>query len=518
MSKYRETYRDIGKASGIIVALTLVDKVFAVFKEIIVADRFGISSELDAFNIAASLPALIILLFTSAFIGAFVPLYLEWKNKSSLQQANADALTLVLLATLFCGLLTAICFLLTPRFYPLIGYGFEPGVKTLGIDIEKLLVFLILIEGAGIILAGILHAQKQFFNLQFAPIFINITIIFFLIFFREKLGILSLAWGFLLGTLGKVFYMAFMLGRGGFNFLGRLKFDRSKMLAFVFLAVPLLASELISNANLLIDQVMATTLDPGSVSTLRYAFRINDMPIQVVIMAISIAIFPFISEQALKGDYIAMGDVFKQSVIFLGFLTLPIICLVLLFSQEVVAILFQRGAFDHHATHQTAQTLLLYSLGLFFLAYTFINGAFFSALKKTKTLFYMGCLTVTLNISFNVLFMRIWGVKGIALSTTFTLGIVAFLFMFLLKQRIQVDFTRVIANFSRLLLAATGMFGAGVYLKNYLVDAGIDKFFYLPVITIVISSGYLLMCWILRTEELTLYLNIIGKPSKRKDS
>jgi len=421
------------------------------------------------------------------------------------------------LVTIFCGLLTAICFLATPRFYPLIGYGFEPGIKTLGIHIEKLLVFLVLIEGAGIILAGILQAQKHFFNLQFAPIFINITIIFFLVFFREKLGIMTLAWGFLLGTLCKVVYMALMLGRGGGNFFGRLNFDRSKMLAFVFLAVPLLGSELISNANLLIDQIMATTLDPGSVSTLRYAFRINDMPIQVVIIAISIAIFPFISEQALKGDYKAMGDVFKQSIIFLGFLTLPIICLVLLFSQEVVAVLLQRGAFDHYATHQTAQTLLFYSLGLFFLAYAFINGAFFSALKKTKTLFYMGCLTVTLNITFNVLFMRIWGVKGIALSTTFTLGIVAFLFMFLLNQRIQIDFMRIMANFTRLLLAATGMYSMGFYLKNYLVDAGIDKLFYLPAVTIVISMGYLSMCWILRTEELTLYLDIIGKPSKRKD-
>lgn len=126
----------------------------------------------------------------------------------------------------------------------------------------------------------------------------------------------------------------------------------------------------------------------------------------------------------------------------------------------------------------------------------------------------MGCLTVTMNITFNVLFMRIWGVKGIALSTTFTLGIVAFLFMFLLNQRIQIDFMRIMANFSRLLLAAAGMYGAGFYLKNYLVGAGTDKLFYLPAITIVISSGYLLVCWILRTEELSLYLNIIKKPFK----
>jgi len=509
MRKYRQTYRDIGKASLVIIFITIIDKIFAVVKEIIVADRFGISSDLDAFNIALTLPGLVGLLFSAALIGAFVPLYLEWRSQSTARQANTEVLAMIFLATIFFGFLTIIFYLSAPYIYPLLGFGFENEVKTLGVTIEKAMVFLILIDGAGILLAGLLHAQKHFLHLQTAPVFINVSIIILLIFFHNRLGVFAMVWGFILGTACKVFYMAFVLRRDGFSFWEKPKFNRANLTAFVLLALPLLGSELISNANLVIDQIMATMLSAGSVSTLRYAYRVNDMPIQVVIMALTVAIFPFISQQALEKDFQGMGELFKQSVIFVAFLTLPIICMILIFSEEVVGILFQRGAFDREATIQTAKTLLFYSAGLFFLAYSFINGAFFSALKDTKPLFYMGCLSIFLNIFLNIIFMNLWQVAGIALSTTFSLGVIATIFMFLLKRRIDIDFPKIGNNFIRLGAASICMLVAGWVLKYYMAGAGIDKLIYLPLIVLAVSLGYLAICWILRTEEMTLYLDIL---------
>jgi putative peptidoglycan lipid II flippase len=162
---------------------------------------------------------------------------------------------------------------------------------------------------------------------------------------------------------------------------------------------------------MLIDTVMVTQLPPGSVSTLRYAYRINDLPIQIVIMSISRAIFPFISSQAIEKDYEGLRWVFKHSVTLLGLITLPLISLIALFSHDVVAILLERGAFDSFATQQTAETLVCYGVGLFFASYAFVNGAFFSALKDTKPLLYLGFLSMLLNIAFNFIFMRLKGLR-----------------------------------------------------------------------------------------------------------
>ena len=508
MTSRNETYRHIGKASAVIIALTVLDKVLAISKEVIVADRFGISPVLDAFNIAYALPGVVVLLFSGALTSAFVPLYVEWSHRLPEKEANAHAAGLIFISTIFFTLVTGLCFVFSPVIFSLIGYGFGVQQKSMGVAMERFLVLLILIDGVNVLLAGLLQARKRFFAIRAAPLFVNIVSILLLLFLYERLGIYTLVWGFLLGAGCKSIYLGQVIRRAGFRFVFPRKFDREKIRAFFRLALPLLGSELIANVNILIDQVMATSLDAGSVSTLRYAYRINDMPIQIVIMAITLAIFPYISEHACNRDYGELRHYFTHAVILLAFLTLPIIAMVCLFSQEVVGILFHHGAFGLRAKSLTADVLLFYSFGLFFLAYSFINGAFFSALKNTRPMLWMGFLSIGLNVGFNLAFMHLFGVRGIALSTTATLGIVAFCFMGMLRRRIGIGFQRIFVNFWRFGAAMAVMLIIGTALRGRFVAAGAAPVVYLPVTVAVICCCYLGVCWVLRTEEIDFFIDL----------
>lgn len=410
VSEPKSLASQIGKASAVIMIWSLLDKMLAIGKEMLTAHRFGISVDLDVFNVAYSFPGMLMLLFSGALVSALVPLYLEWISRSSALEADTHTTWLLYSTALFFAALTLICFFLSPIIIRLIGYGFGPNEKQLGIVMERLLVLLIFIDGSGILFRGILLSRKMFLHLYVAPIFVNITIILFLV-FDMGLGIYVLVWGFLIGTLFKTIYMGIALHRAGFYFRTALPFDHIKMKSLWLLALPMLGSELIATSNLMVDQVMATQLSAGSVSTLRYAFRINDLPIQVVVMAISRAIFPFISEEASAGNHEKLKKIYKYALIFLGFLTIPITCLIILFSEDVVMILLNRGAFDIEASRQTAQALTCYSIGLFFYAYTFVNGSFFMALQNTKVLLYMGIASVILNAFFNVVFMQLLGAR-----------------------------------------------------------------------------------------------------------
>lgn len=511
MDDPNDTYRNIGKATGIIIAITLVDKLLALSKEIIVADRFGVSPELDVFNIALALPGLFTLLLSGAITSALVPLYAAWMARCSPQDANQHTLSILHVTTFFFAATAVVIWILSPIIFPLMGFGFNETQKSLGILIERMLGLMVFLEGTCIVFMSILQAKKQFLYLQTAPLFINIISITLLLFFHKMLGIYALVWGLLVGTLFKMIYMGVALERNGFKLRIRLHLEMDKIKTFALLVLPLLGSELIANVNLFIDQIMATKLASGSVSTLRYAYRINDMPVQIIILSLTLAIFPFISDHAARKEYDMLRDIFSKGVILLGLLTLPIICGVLLFSQDVVAILLERGAFDLQATLKTSETLLFYTLGLFFLSYSYINGAFFAAIQDVKPLLFMGFLTVFLNIGFNLLFMWLFGVKGIALSTTFTLMIVAIIFMSLLKRRLDIRFNRIFANFWRILTASSGMLMLGVIFKWYFIDHGIDRLIYVPVTVVVISIFYFIVCWLLRTEELIFYLNVFKK-------
>lgn len=500
MGEPRSLGGQIGRASALIMVWSIADKLLAIAKEMMTAHRFGVSSSLDVFNLAYSFPGIVVL-FSSVLGSAFVPLYLAWRNHSP-READSHATWLIYITTLIFAFLALICWIFTPEIIRLIGYGFQPKERQLASVMERLLILLIFIDGAGILFRGILHARKLFSHLYIAPLFVNVTIIF-LLFFDMGLDIYLLVWGFLIGTAMKTIYMGVAIYRKGFRYGTPYPFDPPKVKAFWLLAIPMLGNALIANSNLLIDQVMSTQLTAGSVSILRYAMRINDLPVQVVITAVSMAIFPFISEEAAAGNKDNLKHIFKYSLIFLGFITIPITCLVMLFSEDLVVVLLKRGAFDMEAAKMTAQTLVCYSIGLFFYAYTFINGSFFAALQNTKTLFYMGIGSIVLNVLLNFLFMHLIGVRGIALSTSFTMLIISMYYVYLLKRRLGIsDLSEIFPSFYRIIFAAVCMLATGFSSLQLLQMATSDKHIYLPVTFTLVCISYLWVVWVFRTEDL----------------
>lgn len=511
MSETLSLAGQIGKASALIMIWSMVDKILAIGKEVLIAHRFGISATLDVFNVAQAFPLTLIQFFSAALVAAFVPLYLEWQTRNSSQEADSHAAWLTFLAAAFFAVLTFICISLSPIIIQLTGYGFGHKEKQMGIMMQQLLSVLIFVDGAGIMFRGILLARKMFFHLYVAPILVNLTIVISLS-YGIGFDVYTLIWAFLIGTLLKTIYMGVALRHGGISFRTPVPFDRKKINAVWFLALPLLGSELVANSNLLIDQVMATQLPAGSVSTLRYAYRINDLPIQVIIAAVSRAIFPFISEELVAGRQENLQNIFKYSLIFVGFLTIPITCLVVLFSEDVVILLLKRGAFDLEAAQQTAQTLVCYSLGLFFYAYAFINGTFFVALQNTKVLLYMGIVSIFLNVLFNFLFMNFFGVQGIALSTSVTMGIISIWFIFMLKTNLGItNLSKMFSSFSRMILAAAGMLGTALIIEILFEFASISRLISVPIAVTASLLCYLGIIWLFRTADLDICIAVLTK-------
>jgi putative peptidoglycan lipid II flippase len=500
---------DIARASIIIIALTVVDKVLAIIKEMVVAHRFGISPDLDVFNIAYAFPGILLLILTGALVQAFIPLYHEWRSQLPSEQADARACALLWAAVLFFMLLATALYLLSPQVFALTGYGFDTVRQLEGVRLQQLLAMLLVMDGAGAVLAALLQAKKRFMHLQTAPLFLNILSILILLWFAPQLGIDALVWGLVIGTLCKSMYMAVVLQRQGFSFTARFMPERSECAVFIMLMLPLLGSALLANCNLLVDQIMATGLSAGSVSSLRYAFRIYDMPVQIVILAFSRALFPFISQQAALMDFEGLRRYFKQSIILVCLLSVPATTGAMVLAHDMVAVLFQRGAFDAAAAAQTAEVLILYSLGLFFSAYCFVNGVFFAALKQTAPLFYMGVLSTGLNIALNYLLMRLMGVQGIALSTTLTAACIACAFLYMLKQRLGItDFSQVLANARIIGLAGLIMLGAGWIIRSMLASMGFGPVALFCVTGTGMLAVYCAGLWLFRTPEITGYFRL----------
>ena len=491
----------IGRAGTVLFVALFIDKLLGIAKEVLVANHFGVSHVLDVFNIAMASTGLVIVFLTSAFVSAFVPLYTGWIKEYSPEKANKKSLSILYGNIGILLLLTLAAYYLVPYVFPLLGYGFDPEQTDLGVRIQRWLIILFIIEGFGITCLGILQARKQFFCFATAPIFISLTLVVFLL-INPGQNIFVLVYGLLFGTALKVVYIFIYLKRTGFEFVTA-KIDLSVLKPFYLLALPMMGSEIIAVSNFLVDQVMATSLMQGSVSSLNYAYRISSLPIYIVVVSISRAILPYVSQYAADGDMVSFRNTYKNSIVFSGFISFFPMIFLLWFSHDIVSIILERGAFDGLATSLTAGNLFFYAFGIFFHAYVLIHGAYFVALKNTRALIFLALISSTLNIFFNYVLMQYMAVYGIALSTSLTLFVIFILSFLIIKKLIDFkESRRVINNISIMSACSLTVYFAGFLLLNYIVPEDFGSLVYMPLFFILFLPLYFYMLWVFRTIEI----------------
>lgn len=433
----REVMDGIRHSTLVIVGLTSLDKLLALGKEMLFAYRFGVDRDLDVFNVAYAFPAILAMLLGQAVVSALVPLYMSWRGQGpGVLRRNLGNLGAA--AFLFFLALATACFFWSAPIMALTGYGFAGEQRALGESLSRLLAWLILLEGGAAVMAGVLQAEKSFLALYGAQLCVNLAIIGTLAFFGD-LGVRALAVGFLAGTGLRALLLGAALRGARFP----LRPPRPPILPglreFALLSWPLVVGGLVVNSNILVDQVMSTELPAGSVSALRYAYRINDLPLQLFVFAAARAIFPYVSEQAATRDIPGMRRVFWRGVLFLCMVSAATTAFVLLFSTDIVTVLLKRGAFGEQAVEATALTLSWYCSGMIFAAYAVLNGVFFSALRKNLTLMAVGVATMALNVLFNRLFISMIGAPhAVAMSTTATMALTCAVLLVIIHRALGV--------------------------------------------------------------------------------
>jgi len=111
--------------AAIIVGLpTLLVKIGATVKELVVASRFGRSDAVDAFLIAYLLPSFAIILGRTAFDSALIPSLVETRQNQGNQAAQRLFSSMIMLSMLALLGLALLRGLLAPYYLPHLGSGF----------------------------------------------------------------------------------------------------------------------------------------------------------------------------------------------------------------------------------------------------------------------------------------------------------------------------------------------------------------------------------------------------------
>ncbi len=418
----------IFSAAIIVAGGTAFVKVIAVVKELIVAAQFGTADELDAFLIALIIPSTIITIIAGSFNSALIPTYIKVREQEGQQAAQQ----LFSGATIWSiGLLlitTGLVIMGSPFYLPYLTSGFSPQKLDLTYHLLWSISPMILFAGINATWCAILSAGERFALIALVPT-LTPAIAIVLLLTTKSLGVFNLSIGMVLGQLLEIIIVGRALRNQGISLFPKWHGfdDNLRQVASQYL--PMIGASFFMTGSGLIDQAMAAMLPSGSIAALGYSEKIIMLPIVIASTGLSTAVIPYFSQMFARNDWKGLRQSLNTYLGLIFAVTVPCVGLIILFSEQIVRMLLERGSFTAENTHLVSQIQACFALEIPFYISCILVVRLSAAMQMGKIIMWGSAANMVVNISLNYLLMQWWGVVGIALSTS---CVYLFSFLFLL--------------------------------------------------------------------------------------
>ncbi len=400
--------RSVARATGLLGLLTVVSRLLGLVRDIAQAAFLGTGLAADAFTLAFIIPNILRRLFGESTVSAaFVPSYTETLVKDGQERAgrlSGKVLTFtwsVLLVTVLVGMLAAP--LLVRVFAP--GFSGIPGKQELAADLLRLLFPYILFVGTAAVCMGILNSHRHFAAPALAPVFLNVCALAGLFLLARVWRPDAPVWGFsagiLVGGLMQFGVQLPFLKAKGISLRPDFRFGDPGLRSVLKLAFPALIGLLAAEVNIMVDQLVASLLEPGSVAALAYGQRVTQVPQGIFAVALATALLPTLSRQTALGRLDDAGKTLGFSTLALFGVMVPASLYMVVMAEPVVITVFARGAFSQSSVAMTAASLRFYSLGMVFFSAVRITAPVFYSLKDTRSPVKASVICMGINILLN---------------------------------------------------------------------------------------------------------------------
>ena len=406
------------KSSFGFTALTFVSRVFGYVRDLLFSSILGASVIHDIFVVIFKIPNVFRSFFgEGALAQSLTPSIIEAKD-------NLHEFLNQIFTILFSVLLTFVLFVM---FFPSIFVSlFAPGfisdeAKFLAASEFLTYVFPYILMISLVAFFGAIQNSKRRFQVVAAtPILFNLTLISFA-FFSEELSLYVIGISVLVAGLLQLILNLFVTARLGYFPSFTKKFNHKILSSFFARFLPAILAAGVYQLNVLIDTVFASFLISGSPTWLYLSDRLIQFPMGLFGVAIALVALPDLTETLVNENKKEFMKVFYKGFFSTFILGLLSGLFYILFSYQIIQLLFFRGEFTDDDVVMTSSSLIAYSYALpFLLSSKFLNSVFFAA-SRTKFILFLGSVSLLVNLVLNYLFIFTydWGHVGLALATTF---------------------------------------------------------------------------------------------------
>jgi putative peptidoglycan lipid II flippase len=419
---------------------TALSRIMGFVRDVLIASILGAGPVADAFYVAFRFPNFFRRLFAEgAFNSAFVPTFSHLLTKEGHDKARVAASDIM--STLFIVLLVLVLVVevTAPWLMHVVAPGFiaTPERMDLTIVFTRIMFPCIMFASLAALYTGVLNTIYQFVVGAAAPILMNVFMIVAIVWFAYTLGTPghSLSWAVVLSGFAQYYWLHKTSMNHGFHLKLHWPVLTPAVKRVMKLMVPGAFAAGVIQLNIMIGIIFLSFLPAGAISYFFYADRLNQLPLSLVGIAISTALLPTLARHLAGGLKYTAHVTQNRAMEFSLFLILPSSAALLIASEPMIQVLFERNQFSHESTIQTARILSAFALGLPAYVLVKIFSTSFFARHDTKTPLMAATLAVITNIILNFVLIAPYEHVGIALATSLASWVNAGWLLYRLQQK-----------------------------------------------------------------------------------
>lgn len=435
-----------------ITGLIILSKLLGFFKQILTASVFGATLETDLINLSQDFTGNIQYLLVQTLLTAMVTIYIHSRENGE-EESKRFAFDVLKVFTLVAAGVVLLVVLLSPVISRLLAPSYDAEISArLSFFLRLFSPTLILFVWAAIFNA-LLHANKRFVPGEMLSIHQSLWVIVLVLLLHKQMGIQVLALAFFVYAIWNAGYTA-ILSRPYWSASRGNAFGNPLIRRLLKLMAPLLLGYSLIYVNQIVDKMLVSGLTSGTVTSLSYASVLSNLVCTFITTFASI-FFTYVTTNISEGKKAEASALTSQATILMLAVFLPISVLTVVCAQDIVQVVFGRGAFGAESVRICARALQGY--GLMFPAYALkeVFSRYLYAYQDSRRPMVNSSISIVSNIVLSIIFCKYFGVIGVTVATSVSVVVCAALNILSAHRKHEELTFRPIAQFAPYLALGT---------------------------------------------------------------
>ncbi len=438
----------------VLMLITIFSKIFGFVRDITLSYFYGASNVSDAYLISQVIPFVVFSFIGTGITTGYIPMYSRIEQDEGVIEGNRYTNNLVNILIVLCTFIIIAGLIFTNQIVRIFASGFEGETLALAVRFTKISLYGVCFTGIIYVFTGYLQIKGNYV----IPALVGIPMNFFVIlsiFASSTSNVLVLAIGSLIATIAQLMLLIPYVYRKGYRYKLVFDINDKHIRNMAYIALPVIIGVSVNQINILVDRTIASQIVVGGISALNYANRLNEFIQGIFVLSISTSIYPMISRMAADNNMKDFKRYLSESINGINLLVIPSTIGAMIFSEQIITLLFRRGAFDRHAVVLTSQALFFIAVGILGFGLREILSRAFYALQDTKTPMINAAIALIMNIVLNIILSKFLGIGGLALATSISaLFCTGLLFVSLRKKIGSFGIKNIAVSFLKILCAS----------------------------------------------------------------